>query len=147
MERSPLATRAAGSCCLLRHVLNWRKGFWWRSIATNKPLLQEGKGLALEMCGEAPWGLSRQACRRWQPLWALSPKFLHIVPQATSAWTVATACCWATGGGPGRCPLPLGACRPLTLQLGPHAGHFLETQVDRAVAAFLLRPYILSTQI
>lgn len=102
--------------------MNWGKGFWWQSIATNNALLQEGRGLALEMCGEAPWGLSRQALRRWQPLRASSPhsphtpEFLLIGPKATSDWTTATAYCWGGkrgGRAPGLCPLPTRACRVL----------------------------------
>lgn len=110
-------------------------------MATNRPLLQEGTGLALKMCGEAPWGLSRPALRRWQPLWALFPEFLQIGPQGTSDWTRATAYCWA-GGGPMAVPTATERLQG-TLPLGTYGGQFLDTHVDRSVAAFLFLPYVL----
>lgn len=104
-----------------------------------------GEGLVLVMCGEAPRGLSRQALRRRQPR-ALSPEFLQIIPQATSDWTMATAHCWAGGGLHSQCPLtPQGLQGTLHLV---HVGKFLDTHVDRSVAAFLFLLYIFSiTQI
>lgn len=96
---SPWAMIAGDSCCALKCILNWRKSLGGEALPLT--LLQEGRGLALTMCGEAPWGLSRQALRRRQPLWALSPEFLQIIPQATSDWTTATVYCWVREGHTG----------------------------------------------
>lgn len=98
-----------------------------------------GEGLVLVMCGEAPWGLSRQALRRRQP-WALSPEFLQIIPQATSDWTMATAHCRAGGGLHSRGSRPPQGLQG-TLHL-VHVGEFLDTHMDRSVAAFLFLLYI-----